>query len=449
MTIHLLCIKLVLYNKKKIIIMNLDKYFLEIQEINKRINNEKKAVANLEYELRSKWLNFLKRLRKLKETKPLWAKSLLDRGLSTKGLDVFIDRLDRNEWGVLSKLAALKDNITTDFFENEYPNYNDVLNQLEVMYKRWDSLEDENLNNLFVTHSDRDYLIDREAEYLLKKGYALNFGRAQEKVRNDYVYLVVFNTIKLRDEYVLVYNYIPYHKVLFKLLYLYAILEQKYCLPRGKKGYVCSDFYFILDKDLRKPDLEAIDAKVKKAYPDFHSPDKEYINILDSVSLSNSITLAKWLSYGCIKDINFEEQGDLELIKYLIARNPFKVAERLNKGRVNEEIKKYTKALKYENVYNMLSRFIFIVGDLDKMENSLENKLKLKVNQGPQKFRGQCSYISHILFSIDKAFRESMCNHNRIHVEELTCNKEKNDRYIPKSCFSFKNIHINLGKVRW
>lgn len=243
MTIHLLCIKLVLYNKKKII-MNFDTDLLEIQEMNKRINNQKKAVANLELEFRSRCFNLLKRLSNLKEKKR-GAKSLLDRGLTTKELVEFIDRLDRNEWGVLSKLPALKDNITTDFFENEYPNYNkDVINQLEVMYKRWDSLEDENLNNLFVTHSDRDYFIDRAAECFLKMGYALNLGRAQEKVSNDYVYLVVFNTICKRDEYVLVYNYIPYHKVLFKLLYLYAILEQKYCLAWGgvKKGMFALTF---------------------------------------------------------------------------------------------------------------------------------------------------------------------------------------------------------------
>lgn len=141
--------------------MNFDTDLLEIQEMNKRINNQKKAVANLELEFRSRCFNLLKRLSNLKEKKR-GAKSLLDRGLTTKELVEFIDRLDRNEWGVLSKLPALKDNITTDFFENEYPNYNkDVINQLEVMYKRWDSLEDENLNNLFVTHCDRDYFIDR------------------------------------------------------------------------------------------------------------------------------------------------------------------------------------------------------------------------------------------------------------------------------------------------
>ena len=27
--------------------------------------------------------------------------------------------------------------------------------------------------------------------------------------------------------------------------------------------------------------------------------------------------------------------------------------------------------------------------------------------------------------------------------------KQKQDRYIPKSAFSFKNVHINMGKVRW
>ena len=84
------------------------------------------------------------------------------------------------------------------------------------------------------------------------------------------------------------------------------------------------------------------------------------------------------------------------------------------------------------------------------MTDSISTQLKLDVNQGSQKLRGQCSYISHILHSIDKGFRESMLNHNRLYIKAQTAlNISREVRYIPKSCFSFKNIHINLGKVRW
>lgn len=74
----------------------------------------------------------------------------------------------------------------------------------------------------------------------------------------------------------------------------------------------------------------------------------------------------------------------------------------------------------------------------------------MEVNKGPQKHRGNTSYISHILHRIDKSFRTSMYNHNRIFLDENCHNKLKKDSiYIPKSCFSYKNIHMNLGKIRF
>jgi hypothetical protein len=433
---------------------NFDTDFLHLLEMNERIKNEKEAVVNLEDELKSQCSNFLNKHSIQNKLGRLGSiESLLDRRLSAKQLLEFIERSDRNEWGLFSKLPPyIKDHIRGVKLDNEILNYNtDVITRLEHKYKTWDSLDDENLNNLFVTPDYEDYFIDRVTEYLLKGGFELEYkSREVKKHAEGYVNLVVFNTIKLRDEKVLVYNYITYPMGLFKLLYLYAILEQKFCLCRGKKGYVASDFYFVLDKSLRIPELEPLDAKVNKAYPGFFSPDKDYLDILDSEA-SNYITLFKWVSYGRIMDINFEELEDLELIKDLIGFEFAKILRKLNKDIQVEQIRQFVKELKGENIYNILSRFIFLVEDLDKMTYYIENKLKLKVNQGPQKFRGQCSYISHILFSIDKAFRNSMYNHNRIFLKAggALYERKKHDRYIPKGCFSFKNIHINLGKVRW
>lgn len=74
----------------------------------------------------------------------------------------------------------------------------------------------------------------------------------------------------------------------------------------------------------------------------------------------------------------------------------------------------------------------------------------MMVNKGPQKLRGNTSYISYILSCIDRGFRISMYNHNRIYLERSIHNIEiRNTRYIPKSCFSYKNIHMNLGKIRF
>lgn len=120
----------------------------------------------------------------------------------------------------------------------------------------------------------------------------------------------------------------------------------------------------------------------------------------------------------------------------------------LNNDSPIEKLKEYLPSLSKEHIHNYLARFIFIVSDLDNFKNSLKNAIDMEVNQGPQKDRGDGNYISYILSRIDKGFRDSMYNHNRIFLEYRCSPEYKYDRYIPKSCFSYKNIHMNLGKVR-
>ena len=100
---------------------------------------------------------------------------------------------------------------------------------------------------------------------------------------------------------------------------------------------------------------------------------------------------------------------------------------------------------KYAN-YNLLGRTVFMVEDL----NSLINKIKLNydgdVNQGPQPWRGQSDYLSYTIHSIDTDFRRSMNRHNQYHVNKGTIPRNS---LIGRSKFSYQNIHLNLGKVRW
>lgn len=144
--------------------------------------------------------------------------------------------------------------------------------------------------------------------------------------------------------------------------------------------------------------------------------------------------------------MNYEEIG--ELIKLLYKKDEKNILKALRKSVIMETLEEYLSEYKRVNTYNYLSRFIFIVSDLDSFINSIAKTIGSEVNQGPQKHRGTSSYISYILISLDKAFRASMYNHNRTYVNYVWKTQDKYDIYIPKSCFSFKNIHINLGKVR-
>lgn len=138
--------------------------------------------------------------------------------------------------------------MTGKSINNELLNYNvETLKDLENKFKSIDSVENlENINNLMITDLDDAYLIDKYTEEILKTGHSIKLKN------NKFCYMVIFNVVKKKDEYVLVYNYIPYNEFLIKLLYSYIALEQIFCLFQNKKGYIASDFFFVLDEKLRK-----------------------------------------------------------------------------------------------------------------------------------------------------------------------------------------------------
>lgn len=150
---------------------------------------------------------------------------------------------------------------------------------------------------------------------------------------------------------------------------------------------------------------------------------------------------------GSIKDMNYKEMG--ELVNLLNLKDEIGILKALGKdiSSINELLE-YVNNSKKDTIHNYLSRFIFIVSDLDSFISSVKENINKDVNQGPQKLRGRSSYISYILTRIDKSFRDSMYNHNRLYLDKIPNNEFKKERYIPKSCFSYKNIHLNLGNVK-
>jgi hypothetical protein len=68
------------------------------------------------------------------------------------------------------------------------------------------------------------------------------------------------------------------------------------------------------------------------------------------------------------------------------------------------------------------------------------------INEGPIKCRLEINYLKSFLSSLDIDFRESLYNHNNYHVYKGTI--REND-WLPREKFSYRNIHINIGGMRW
>lgn len=91
---------------------------------------------------------------------------------------------------------------------------------------------------------------------------------------------------------------------------------------------------------------------------------------------------------------------------------------------------------------NSLDQNLYIVYNLKLFLSSIK-KRGYVINQGPQKLRGQISGLSYKLYCLDLDFRKSLYNHNQYHCLMSGYPNISRDK------FSYNNIHMNLGEVRW
>ena len=77
--------------------------------------------------------------------------------------------------------------------------------------------------------------------------------------------------------------------------------------------------------------------------------------------------------------------------------------------------------------------------------DDLGNK-KYIVNRGPKVMRDQLNSISSFLACLDSEYRNNLYKY---HLDCISKGVLPYQYKVPRSKFSFRNIHMNLGKVRW
>lgn len=410
-----------------------EKDYKNLIDFNEQRREALKLKEKLDKELQEKCSNFIKKYTLENKMRNLGSlSSLLNENIDVRQLTDLLEKSD--QWGIMSLLPRIKNHMSGVKLDNELLNYNvKVLQMLQEQFNTVDSIEyNDSCNDLFLSHAKRLYLINNDLEYLLKNGYNLS----NKNNHNNFVYLVVFDTIKKGNSHVLVYNYTEYNAIFLHLLYVYAILEQK-SLSWSRKGFIASDYFFVVDKELRNkyPFLSQYDHLLNNDY-----------DLYNNIWI-NFVHLVKTEVKGNLIHLDFEDMG--KLIKNLLSKNSEEILKILDKKISLEEVYEKIKYLHKERTYNYLSRFLFLVSDLQGFINSIkENKVDENVNQGHRTSRGKHSRMNHILDSIDKGFRISMFNHNRKYLQDFVDSNEKYQRYIPKSCFSWDNIHTNLSRYR-
>lgn len=325
-----------------------------------------------------------------------------------------------------------------DYMNTRITDLVNVLNVYDNYIEDFDSIEVSDELNCLDRHR---YLISHDLQNLLMNGYRIGGDRVIRK-EDKGIYLVTFKLVNGT----LVYKYIKYPYIFYDTLYSYIVQESSSLVITNDKSvgvdYLFIMKYFFENRNELIDEISKITDKFK--YKSLNSNSR-------GIYPRNIVDLSKMLLKGCPVFLNDEDI--CKIIKLVAERRVYDVVVELVKlydfYKGEEEgismLKEKLKKPKLEK-YNFFSRLVFITDDLHSLVKSLKVPFNGDVNEGIQKWRGQSDSLSHIIDSIDSDFRKSLNRHNQYHVN--MGNIPRGSR-IGGNKFSYQNVHLNIGNVRW
>ena len=214
--------------------------------------------------------------------------------------------------------------------------------------------------------------------------------------KNEGLYLINFNIIYNYESGIstLIYKYIKYNNMFDKFIISYINEIQSKSVFMD---WDSNNFIFIIDKILNS----------------YNTWDKEYYKLFINNNEDIENIPLNLIEYLLIISEDgpkyFDINNMINFINYLYQKDNQKILEYYENRNM---------PYKYSDVYpknidnKIISNFIFLVKDIKSLVDKFIN---ININEGPQKWRGQCDLISNNLLMIDKSFRKSMYNHYKKH----------------------------------
>ena len=256
--------------------------------------------------------------------------------------------------------------------------------------------------------------------------------------QSDGIYLVMFRVLN-KDSNTLVYNYIYYNPLFLQCLVFYFILRVDFSNDTDLNEK--NDYLVLLDSEF----LDTNDKKKNKLFLNKGNWHIKYI--FDCIRSSDFyIDDLLYKLNKLIYTANYEEMSYIillanrkEYIKYineiLGSIEGYTLLEESLQNSFVEEV----------NSINLINGCLFVVKNLKFFIDNVKEK-GYTVNGGPQAWRNQVNSINNFLICLDNDFRNSLYKHNRYHVYHKNIDSKF---LLNKNKFSFNNIDMNLGKVRW
>ena len=302
------------------------------------------------------------------------------------------------------------------------------------------------LTNYLISHHLHNSLF---GYYKDKSNYSGHSRLNRRKTVKDIegVYIISFNVLN-KDKKELVYNYIYYNDDLYLTLIVYFLLRSYFI---RKDSFNEWGLYLVLLDNIFLEynnvdyyiDLLSKNSgvNIKWNYPAQNNYLKGIMDLKYRLDIKNLVQFSSKLLYV----------GDYEkisnLLDYSYNKNYYEYVKIIYD---NICPTKFTDHKVYNNIdshlTNPFSKQIFVVQDKEALLNSVREK-GFDVGEGPKPWRGQINSINSFLNYFDTDYRKSLYYHYNYHYNKG--NIDKNLPLLGKKHFSFRNIHQNIGNVRW
>lgn len=344
-------------------------------------------------------------------------------------------------------LSIIKDFTTEDEeLKKKLDLYSNVLDEFKESLDSLDTIELSRYSKSIIT--EEKFLINITLWNYLQYGHIHRLYNSLRKTKDGSLYVVVFNKLKNKKDgkYTLIYNYRKYSSIFIESLLLYFIKENKDSFLSDNFTIGSGLLFFIQDELLKEYNLHNIDMRIEPVYLNTNTKNylinkpKHIIDIFKLIMDQNTagVSIDKMVDIIKHSDLNYEKNYE-KLIEILSEEGKFHLNKKMFYGIHNRLVEK--------KIYNTLTRFIFVVNDLESLKNILKSLGFKDVNEGSQSFRGCGSYINKIATALDDDWRECLYRHYLFFEKNHQVSQGR--KHLSYSKFSYKNIHINLGYDRW
>lgn len=251
------------------------------------------------------------------------------------------------------------------------------------------------------------------------------------------IYLVTFRAYKTNKGIELVYNYMYYPYVFTDSVLGYLLIKGDFRHSYLFKEW--GDFFTIIDESLFINDFTN---NLKEGGHNTNEHFSEWYNTYGNTMSGDNTYL--WI-FDIIKKLVMVKNLDslVTSLDLIVNKDYFKLICGLFPGMDKSE--SLSKA-SVPTDYYLLKDSLFVVKDLNLLLNTINKNSTYTVSKGNKNLRSQPNSMNAFLICLDEDYRNNLYKY---HLNFISHGYIPNHTELSRSKFSFRNVHMNIGSVRY